>query len=551
MGDGTQRGVLELVGQRVGCRILTLGRREQVIFGRPLAVLVRRPIEGVIALPLEFARQSEKRRHVRKKDARGLATASRAHETPDGLGEEQRGGRRRCVDADRKPWHVDALRHHSYRDHPPGRVGGEGLDTRGCLGLVRQHDGGLLTGHCLQDLRVGPSGGLVGGDHEATGIRDVLSHFGEPAVGGAQHCRNPLAAGIESCPPGLRRDVFRVVLPELGLHLVAGAGSPPHVAGVDKKEHGTHDTVFERTSIPVVVVGTRHPDAVGGGVVLHEGDGRRVAAERRTRQQQPPRCTSEGLAEGVSPAEGIPAVVHLVEDHEGSGRLGHHPMHRCLRGDLRVRDRDPVVMAGRASVPIREVRVKPQRDPGCSVGPLGLQMLGRGDHDDPVDDVAPQQLGSKAQCEGRLAGAGRRGSEEVARSTAGTVGPVHVEVPVEGFGLPRAEAPGRSPGCTLRVGRRQVFGGEAPPGMVRCRDRRCLVHAPPPTNIGRSSDRPTTIDDQEDRAWPPPTNTELRSSRTANLTPGDGSWRSVIRSRKASVTPTRPTPDRTWAGPIA
>ena len=140
-----------------------------------------------------------------------------------------------------------------------------------------------------QDLGVGARGGLVGRDHEAAGIRNLLAHLGEPAVGRPQHRRDPLPLGVERRAPGLRGDVLRVVLPELGLHLVAGLGAPAHLPGVDEEDHGAHDAVLERAAVAVGVVGAREADAVLVGVVLDERDRRGVAAERRARQQQPAR----------------------------------------------------------------------------------------------------------------------------------------------------------------------------------------------------------------------------------------------------------------------
>ena len=59
--------------------------------------------------------------------------------------------------------------------------------------LVGEHHGGGLAGDLLEDLGVGARRVLVGGDHQAAGVRDVPAHLGQPAVGGGEHRRDPRA----------------------------------------------------------------------------------------------------------------------------------------------------------------------------------------------------------------------------------------------------------------------------------------------------------------------------------------------------------------------
>ena len=312
---------------------------------------------------------------------------------------------------------------------------------------------GALAGQPLQDRRVRARGGLVGRDHQATGIRNLLAHFAQAAVRRAQHGRDPLPLRIERRPPRLRGDVLRVVLAELRLHLVARAGAPAHLPGVDEEHHGPDDAVGERSAVAVAVIGAREADAVLVGVVLDERDRRGVAAERGSRQQQAPRRAAVGLAQRVAPAERVAAVVHFVEDDEGAGIAGQSLVDGGLHGDLGVGHRDAVILPRGREVAVAEGGVESDRHARGGIGPLGLQVLGGRDDDDAVDDAPTQQLGRQTQRERRLSGARRRRGQEVARTPADAVRTLETEVAVERLGLPGAQPVGGAPRRALRVRR--------------------------------------------------------------------------------------------------
>ena len=65
---------------------------------------------------------------------------------------------------------------------------------------------------------------------------------------------------------------------------------------------------------------------------------------------------------------------------------GQRAVLRCLHGHLGVRHDHAVVLPGFARVPIAETRVQADARAMGRVGPLDLEVLGRGHHRDPVDD---------------------------------------------------------------------------------------------------------------------------------------------------------------------
>ena len=146
-------------------------------------------------------------------------------------------------------------------------------------------------------------------------------------------------------------------------------------------------------------------------------------------------------------------MVDLVEDHEGAGIEDEPLMHGGLDRHLGVRDGDPVILPGRCRVTVAERRIQSDGHAGRGIGPLRLEVLGRSDHDDAVDDAATQQLAGESQRERRLAGPRCRGGEEVAGALAGSVRAVHPEVQVERLRLPGAQSLGGAPRRALRVGR--------------------------------------------------------------------------------------------------
>ena len=92
-------------------RIFTVGGGQFAVFGRALGDqrVVGWPIECVVSLNLELARQVEELRNMRK-EHRGCFTSTPSTDKPaDCLGKEERCGRTRRVDADGQAWHIHAL----------------------------------------------------------------------------------------------------------------------------------------------------------------------------------------------------------------------------------------------------------------------------------------------------------------------------------------------------------------------------------------------------------------------------------------------------------
>ncbi len=362
------------------------------------------------------------------------------------------GGRR--VDADRQPWDVDTLRDHPDGHHPAGVAGRERLDPRAGAGLVGQHDRRRLAGDPAQLRGVGAGRQVVGGDHQAAGVRHAPPYLGEPPVGRREHLRDPVALRVQRGPPGRGREVLGQRLPEDRGDLVAGPGAPAHLAGVGQEDHRPDDAVGQRPPVAVGVVGGRPPDPVATVGVRDERDRAGVGPERRARQGQSAGGRLEGLPHGITPGQGITTVMDLVEDHQGPLGLGTPAVQQRVRGDLGVGHRDAGEVAADGPLAVAEARVQADADPGRRVGPLVLEVLGRRHHGHRVDQPALEQLAGDPEGEGRLAGAGRRDREEVAvgRADAGQVG-------VESLLLPGAERVGDAPGGAEREGGREVGCG--------------------------------------------------------------------------------------------
>ena len=112
-------------------------------------------------------------------------------------------------------------------------------------------------------------------------------------------------------------------------------------------------------------------------------------------------------------------MVDLVEDDQGLRALGADPHRERVDRDTGVGDRDPDVVVGGAALARGVGGVDRDARTRGGLGPLGLQVLGRGDDDDAVDDAAPEEVGGDGQREGRLAGTGGRDGEEVTRLARG------------------------------------------------------------------------------------------------------------------------------------
>ena len=126
---------------------------------------------------------------------------------------------------------------------------------------------GDLPGEPREVARVGAGVGLVGRDDHGARVGDGPAHLGQPAVGGREHARDPLAVRVERRAPRLRGDVLGQRLAQPGADLVAGLGAPAHRAAVGQEDHRAHDVVAQRVAVAVRVVGDAAPDAVAVAVV--------------------------------------------------------------------------------------------------------------------------------------------------------------------------------------------------------------------------------------------------------------------------------------------
>ena len=325
--------------------------------------------------------------------------------------------------------------------------------------LVGQHDRRRLAGDLLEQGGVRTRGVLVGGDDEAAGIGHVPTYLGQPGVRRSQHRRDPGAGRVEGGTQGLGVEVLGQRLAEPGGHLVAGAGAPLHLAGVRQEQHRPHDVVGERVLVAVGEVGERARDAVCAGGVGDERDRVDVRAERRAGQGQPTGRGLERLADAFAPRQRVTRMVHLVEDDQRLVVVGPDPHGQRVDRDAGVGDRDADVVLGRLALARGVRRVDRDAGPRTRLGPLELQVLGRGHDDDAVDDAAAEQLGRDGQREGRLAGAGRRHGEVVPRASG----------PCSRPWRPTARRGGTGPSPTLLARARQVRARVTRSCPRRCR----------------------------------------------------------------------------------
>ena len=242
--------------------------------------------------------------------------------------------------------------------------------------------------------------------------------------------------GVERGAPGLRDGVLGHGLAEPGGDLVTGLGAPAHVAAVAHEYDGPHDSVGERVAVSVRVVGGGPADAVVPLLVRDEGDGVGVGPEGRTGEREPPGGGIKGFEAGLTPRLAVPGMVDLIQNHQGLALLAAVAVQHGAHADTGVGDGDAVVLA--AQRPGAVVRVELDADPGRRVRPLLLEVLGRRDDGDLLDHVVVQQPRRERQREGRLAGAGRRDGEEVAR--------LLLDIPLQGALLPGTQLVGGAPG---------------------------------------------------------------------------------------------------------
>ena len=322
----------------------------------------------------------------------------RPHVAADRLREEQRCRRAGGVHAHRQSGHVDALGDHPDRDEPAAGSRREVGDACRRAGVVGQHHRRRLAGQSGQHRGVGARRLLVGRDDHGAGIgHAAVALLGEPGVGGLQHRRYPLALRVEHRAPGPRRLLGVQRLAQPGRMLLARACAPARLARVGEEHHRPDHAVGQRLGVAVGVVGRRAHQSLGVRRVGDERDRGVVAAERCARQREASRRVVERLADGVTPTLRVAAVVDLVEHDERATVLGAHPVPGRVAGDLGVGDDDAVVLRRRVRGRVTELRVQRDAHPRGGLRPLGLEVFGRHDDGDLLDDAIGQQLAGDTQ----------------------------------------------------------------------------------------------------------------------------------------------------------
>ncbi|CCI54392.1 hypothetical protein BN13_70016 [Nostocoides jenkinsii Ben 74] len=265
----------------------------------------------------------------------------------------------------------------------------------------------------------------------------MAAHLSQSAIGGAEDGLNPLTLGVERRPPGVGGEVLGQRLGEVGLKFVARLGPPPHRAAIGHEQHRAHHVIAEGLGIPIGVVRRRAARPVRQLPVAHERDRIVVRTERGAGQCEPPAGGGEALGDRFAPGTGVTGVMDLVEDDQGVGVLGDRAIVEMSRRDPGIGDGGADILLGAAAPRPTEAGVDGDARPVRRIGPLNLQVLGRRDDRDLVDDARVEQFPSDAQREGGLSGAGRGDGEEVPWAFP--------EVLLERRGLPRAEAGRGSP----------------------------------------------------------------------------------------------------------
>ena len=334
-----------------------------------------------------------------------------ADEAADDLAEEQLGPRARRVDADPQPRDVDALGHHQDRDEPgPGPVREAG-DPRGGVRRVARHDLGPLAGDPLEPggerLRVL----LVGGDHEAAGVRMVAGADAlQSQHGVAQDVGDPVAVGVErgaQAAGGLRGAEADA---EVG-GAAAAVGHPLHVAVDEVEGDRAADAVEQRVGVAVREVGLGEPVRVVGD----PRDRAVVGPERRAGEQQPEARARERLDGAPPPRRLLPHVVRLVGDQQRGRLRAAAPVDAGPGGHGLVGHGDAVAVARLRSRAVRPVRLEVEAVAGGVGGPLARDVRRRRDDGDARDAALGEHPVRDVEAERRLAGRGRgRGEERVA-----------------------------------------------------------------------------------------------------------------------------------------
>ena len=140
-----------------------------------------------------------------------------------------------------------------------------------------------------------------------------------------------------------------------------------------------------------------------------------VRAERGTRECEAAFRRVKGLADTIAPRERVARMVDLIEDDEGGCRLGSRSVQPRVRTHLRVREGNALIVIAVPALGIGEVRVDLNAHTQRGIRPLGLQVLGRGNHGDAAHDPFLEQARGDLQRKGCFAGARGRHGHKVAR----------------------------------------------------------------------------------------------------------------------------------------
>ena len=289
---------------------------------------------------------------------------------------------------------------------------------------------------------------MVGCDDERAGVGHGAAHLGQALVGCREHGRDPFAVGVQGGSPRLGGDVLGEAFAEVCRHFFTGGGAPTHLARVRHEDDRAHHVVFQRGTVTVGVVRLGAADTVIVDLVGDERNRGGIRTERGTGQRHAAGRVVEGLAQAVTPGEGVSGVVNLVKNNEGFRRLSVARVQLRLIRHLRVGQRHALVVAADGHVRVLKVRVNRNTDLRGGVRPLLFQVVGRRHNDELAHRAAVEEFLGEGEREGGFTRTGGCHGHEVAG--------VLFEVLLHGFCLPGAQADRSTPGGAVGVCRGEL-----------------------------------------------------------------------------------------------
>jgi len=259
--------------------------------------------------------------------------------------------------------------------------------------------------------------------------------------------------------------------------LVEGGGDdgavwccPLHPAAGRWEEHWPANTVTDGGAVLVDVVGRTVPADVSD-----ERDLAVVGTERCTRERDASPGGGERVADRVSPASAVAAVVYLVEYDEGPAAADVMTHELGLSRDLGVRDAHAVESGGKCAIGVRPSGIKVDSCRSDRICPLALESFGGHDDDDQGDLAGTEQAAGRDTREPGLARA-RRGHDQEVIGVVGVVG-------VERFLLPGAKGLGATPlqigGTAGQVARGARGNAVYDVCLATCRRGQIVIAVPP------------------------------------------------------------------------